>query len=118
MLVTEVAKAIALKEAEPTTQNDSSTQTEAKPTTRSDISTQVAPRTDETAVQTNANPEHWCPVIQTELPNGDNALCQLQYPNYCIPSSKTVPSTLRTMAHTAESTYSTPPNYPAPRITL
>jgi hypothetical protein len=45
MLVTEVAKAMASKEAEPTTRNDSSTQTDAVTTTNVNIQTTPAPAT-------------------------------------------------------------------------
>ena len=37
--------------------------------TWSDASTQAAPRTDETATQTNDEPKHWCTAMQTELSN-------------------------------------------------
>ena len=57
-LVMEVAKAMASKEADPTT--------------RSDASTQVAPTTDETASQTNGNTECQCIALQTEPLDDDS----------------------------------------------
>jgi hypothetical protein len=91
MLVTEVAKAMASKEAEPTTQ--------------SDVSTQVAPRTDETAVQTNANPERWCAVIQTEPPDNESPTL-----------TKNAEMTLHVDSSTQTTAFPAPERPPAPRV--
>jgi hypothetical protein len=71
MLVTEVAKAMASREAEPTTRSDANIQTDHETTTWSDANTHMAPRTDETAVQTNASPERWCAALQTDPPDNE-----------------------------------------------
>lgn len=69
-LVTEVAKAMALKKA--------------KPTTRSDVSIQTTPAIDETAAQINDSPERRCAAIQTEPPDDEGPT-----------STKNVETTLR-----------------------
>jgi hypothetical protein len=56
ILVMEVAKAIASKEAELTTRNSSSTQTDDVPTTV-DISTQTTTSTNEMSTQTDNSPQ-------------------------------------------------------------
>jgi hypothetical protein len=57
-LITEVVKAMALKEDEPIARND--------------ISTQAAPTTSKTASQTNDSPECWCATIQTKPPDDES----------------------------------------------
>jgi hypothetical protein len=70
-----------------------------------DISTQVTPRTDETAVQTNANPERWCAVIQTEPPDDESPTL-----------TKNAETTLRVDSSTQTTAFPAPERPPAPRV--
>ena len=88
MLVTEVMKAMASKQADPTT--------------RSDACTQVAPTTYETASQTNGNTKHQCEAPQTE-PVDDDSPSSLKN----MPVALCIDSNIQTTTKPAEPTAQT-----------
>jgi hypothetical protein len=100
--------AVLLEEAETQTDAVNTISVDTQITTpilvTADISTKVAPRTDETAVQTNANPKRWCAIIQME-PSDDES------PTF----TKNVETTLHIDPSTQTTAFPAPKWPPAPR---